>query len=172
MSTPSAQEWSLWFQELPIQSIPTARQEIATGMGIASLAPIEQGGGGTHGYCLPDSVTAWLAKCDWTIKELDTVVRDSAVVTPFSGMMTARPSAKASWTHTSLTLKILFCKHTPRTHTCAKMRIVRGPLPNRPWSFPQRDCPSGRRVVIVSGAILVCEGLLRAVLQRPNKSYS
>ena len=94
MSNPSAQEWNHWFQALPIQSIPNARQEIATGMGVATLplvpAPIEKGGG-THGYCLPNSVTAWLASCDWTIKELDTVSQDSAVVTPFSGMMTPAP---------------------------------------------------------------------------------
>ena len=98
MSNPSAQEWNHWFQALPIQSIPKARQEIATGMGIATLAPIEKGGGGSHGHCLPDSVTAWLASCDWTIKDLNTVVQDSAVVTPFSGTMTPRTSAKASWT--------------------------------------------------------------------------
>ena len=98
MSNPSEQEWNHWFQALPIQSIPKARQEIATGMGIATLAPIEKGGGGSHGYCLPDSVTAWLASCDWTIKDLNTVVQDSAVVTPFSGTMTPRTSAKASWT--------------------------------------------------------------------------
>ena len=46
MSNPSEQEWNHWFQALPIQSIPKARQEIATGMGIATLAPIEKGGGG------------------------------------------------------------------------------------------------------------------------------
>ena len=88
MSNPSAQEWNHWFQELPIQSIPKARQEIATGMGIATMAPVEKGGAGAHGDCLPDSVTAWLANCDWTIAELNTVVLDSAVLTPFSGMTT------------------------------------------------------------------------------------
>ena len=137
---------------------------------LANWHQIEKGGE-TH-LGLPNSVTAWLASCDWTIKELDTVNQDSAVVTPFSGVMTPAPPFKSVLDqHSSSSTYIYMQQHAP-SPTCAKMRIVRGLLPSRPWSFPQRDCPSDRRVVIVCAVLPVCEGNLRAVLQCAYKSCS
>ena len=76
---PSSDDWDEWFQALPARLVPTARSEIAKGMGFtgATQAPVEEGNG-ENGLRLTDPVNEWLASMDWTPQQLEQTIRGRA----------------------------------------------------------------------------------------------